>query len=209
MDRSRIVSRRAGSRKQTRKTPARNGAATLDRLEPRRLLAAVSWDGGGDGVNWTDANNWSTNALPGPGDDVTIDVAGSPNVRLQAGTQSIRSLTCAESFELGFGELSLAAASMITGPFTFGFGTLSGAGDLTLAGNSNWNGGSMRGTGRTIVAAGQTMTLSGGSAKQLSRRLDIAGTASLTGNAIKFGDELGADGTLTVLAGGTFNFVGN
>jgi hypothetical protein len=209
MDRSRIVSRRAGSRKQTRKTPARNGAATLDRLEPRRLLAAVSWDGGGDGVNWTDANNWSTNALPGPGDDVTIDVAGSPNVRLQAGTQSIRSLTCAESFELGFGELSLATASTITGPFTFGFGTLSGAGDLTLAGNSNWNGGSMRGTGRTIVAAGQTMTLGGGSAKQLSRRLDIAGTASLTGNAIKFGDELGADGTLTVLAGGTFNFVGN
>ena len=24
-------------------------------------MAAVSWDGGGDGTNWTDPNNWSGN----------------------------------------------------------------------------------------------------------------------------------------------------
>src|SRR5213075_1807364 len=41
-------------------------------LEPRRMLAAVSWDGGGDGFNWTDARNWSTDTLPTAADDVTL-----------------------------------------------------------------------------------------------------------------------------------------
>ncbi len=34
-----------------------------------------TWDGGGDGTTWSDANNWDTNALPTSTDSVTI-IAG-------------------------------------------------------------------------------------------------------------------------------------
>src|SRR4051812_641587 len=66
--------------------------AAAELLEPRRLFAAVSWDGGGDGVHWTSAANWSTDALPTAADDVTISITGSPTVILDSGAQSINSL---------------------------------------------------------------------------------------------------------------------
>ena len=46
----------------------------LESLEQRRVLAAINWDGGGDGSSWANAANWSGDARPGSGDDVTIDV---------------------------------------------------------------------------------------------------------------------------------------
>ncbi|MBK8504086.1 MAG: hypothetical protein IPL46_18885 [Saprospiraceae bacterium] len=33
----------------------------------------VSWDAGGDGVNWSDPDNWDMNMLPGVGDSVIIN----------------------------------------------------------------------------------------------------------------------------------------
>ncbi|MBK8504083.1 MAG: hypothetical protein IPL46_18870 [Saprospiraceae bacterium] len=36
------------------------------------LSQTVSWDAGGDGVNWSDPDNWNTNMLPGVGDSVII-----------------------------------------------------------------------------------------------------------------------------------------
>ena len=44
---------------------------SIEPLEQRELLTAVSWDGGGDGSNWTDPLNWSNNLVPGAADDVT------------------------------------------------------------------------------------------------------------------------------------------
>src|SRR4051812_9592781 len=71
---------------------------TCEMLESRRLLAAVNWTGAGDGVNWTNAANWSGNpALPGAADDVTINIAANPNISLNgATTQTIKSLNNAE-----------------------------------------------------------------------------------------------------------------
>ena len=54
-------------------------------LESRRMFAAVSWDGGGNGTSWTDALNWSNNALPGAGDDVTISIGANPSISLSSG----------------------------------------------------------------------------------------------------------------------------
>ena len=39
-------------------------AAGVEALESRLYLAAVTWDAGGDGVYWSDANNWSSDVLP-------------------------------------------------------------------------------------------------------------------------------------------------
>jgi len=44
----------------------------LEGLETRRLLALVSWDGGGDGSSWADPLNWSADVIPGIVDDVLI-----------------------------------------------------------------------------------------------------------------------------------------
>jgi hypothetical protein len=55
-------------------------AAAAQRLEPRRLLATVAWDGGGDGTNWFDARNWSGDAVPTAADDVVIDVPAQPQI---------------------------------------------------------------------------------------------------------------------------------
>src|SRR5436190_11300378 len=54
-------------------------ACLCESLERRRLLAAISWDAGGDGVHWNDPANWSGDAVPTANDDVTIGV-GSVSV---------------------------------------------------------------------------------------------------------------------------------
>ncbi len=55
---------------------------SLDALESRVLLSVVTWTGGGDGLHWSDNNNWDTHAAPINGDDVVVqgtttdDIAG-------------------------------------------------------------------------------------------------------------------------------------
>lgn len=52
---------------------------------------SVHWTNSVDGA-WTDAANWSTAVVPGPADDVCIDIAGTYEVTL-TGSASVRSLT--------------------------------------------------------------------------------------------------------------------
>lgn len=54
--------------------------------------AAKTWDGGGDGTNWSSANNWSPNGVPLSTDDVTISRNGSYAVVVN-GNYSCSSLT--------------------------------------------------------------------------------------------------------------------
>src|SRR4051812_8500932 len=57
---------------------------------------SVTWVPDADGL-WQTATNWSsTPALPGSGDDVTINVAGDRLITLSSGTQSIKSLNSSE-----------------------------------------------------------------------------------------------------------------
>jgi len=37
------------------------------------LACAITWDGGGDGINWSDPLNWSTDTLPTGSDNIIID----------------------------------------------------------------------------------------------------------------------------------------
>ena len=52
-------------------------AIMAENLETRELLVAAMWDGGGDGVHWSDPLNWSGDTLPGSADDVTIDLGSN------------------------------------------------------------------------------------------------------------------------------------
>src|SRR5690349_10625040 len=69
----------------SQRRPFRRAAKTfrslrMEHLEHRNVLAAVSWDGGGNGTSWSDPLNWSTNSLPGLNDDVLIDVPGNVTI---------------------------------------------------------------------------------------------------------------------------------
>src|SRR5690242_15706538 len=71
----------------------RNSArAACETLERRVLLSAVAWTGMGGDRQWTTPGNWSTGTLPGPADDVTINLAANPTIVLGSGAQSINSL---------------------------------------------------------------------------------------------------------------------
>ncbi len=50
-----------------------------------------TWDGGGDGVNWSSANNWNPNGVPALGDAVTISNSGTLSVTVD-GNYSCNSL---------------------------------------------------------------------------------------------------------------------
>src|SRR4051812_17069226 len=103
----------------------------VDSLEPRKLLAAVVWDGGGDGMSWGDRLNWGGDVLPAATDDVTINLPNAdPTVRFSSGAQSVRTLSSSELFELSGGVLTVTDSIELDAPSVMSGGTLKGAGIL-------------------------------------------------------------------------------
>jgi hypothetical protein len=122
------LSGRRSGRLTRRKHRALNASSfhTIDFLERRPLLAAVSWTGLGDDTNWGDPNNWSTHTLPGAGDDVTISAAANPGVAA-AGITSIQSLTSSDPFSLTGGSLTVMGQVQVSNTFKINGGTLAHA----------------------------------------------------------------------------------
>src|SRR4051794_35223553 len=98
-----VAAQRSSAHLRSREVLRRVVVISAEALERRVLLAAVSWDGGGDRTNWTDPLNWSANQVPGAADDVSISVPSSPTVRIGGGTHSVNSLVSEERFELAGG----------------------------------------------------------------------------------------------------------
>jgi predicted nucleotidyltransferase len=121
----------------------------------------VEWIGSSYGF-WDDPANWSSGVLPGPGDEVVIDVTPGGLIDHRSGATTIRSLTANGNLQLSGGTLELTADSSISGTFTLAGGTLTGAGTLTLAGTGNrWDGGAMTGSGTTQVAPAADLLITG------------------------------------------------
>src|SRR5262245_30786915 len=183
----------------------------VERLEDRTVPASVFWDGGGDGVNWGSAANWSNDALPTAADDVTINAP--PGVTVQVGSfvgATCNSLQSQNSITLSGGNLTVATPSSINGTLTVAgvFSTLTANGDLsvtnlvhsngtltgpatvTISGAWTWTNGSQTGPGRTVNNG--TGTVSGGFFTTLNgRTVDNSGTVTaatdgitLSGNAV-------------------------
>ncbi len=125
----------------------------IERLEERRLLATISWDGGGGSnhdwsaaANWFDETNLVNDVRPGPTDDVQIGAAfaGITITHATANT-TIRSLTSAASLQITSGSFSILATagaphsqisnslSVDAGTFTLNNATLDGPGQMTNA----------------------------------------------------------------------------
>jgi hypothetical protein len=114
-----------GSRR-ARSAPCGRRRFGLEQLERRYLLTAVSWNGHGDGTSWTDRLNWSTGAVPAPGDDVTISISGNPTIQLSSGTQAINSLVTSNLVKITGGTLQVAATAQIGANLTLAGGTILG-----------------------------------------------------------------------------------
>ena len=128
----------------------RNNNLVCLRLEDRLTPTMISWDGGAGTMNWADANNWITNTLPGPGDDVVIGPAYSGIIVTSFFSDvSIKSLTSSATVSCG-STFTIAAASSTAGLEIYGI--LAGAGNLTVTSSFTWNAGDMTGTGKTILA---------------------------------------------------------
>jgi hypothetical protein len=106
--------------------PHRRRPYGFEQLEGRYLLTAVSWTGAGDGTSWTNPANWSTHALPGPADDVTISISGTPTIQLASGVQSINSLVTTNFVKLAGGTLQIGTTAQIGANLTLAGGTIMG-----------------------------------------------------------------------------------
>jgi hypothetical protein len=140
----------------------------FETLESRQLLSTVDWISPTSG-SWDVASNWSTGTVPGPGDDVVIDVSGaSPTVTINSNVESVNSITADDPLVISGGGLTVAADSTISGGLSMTGGTLNGSGTLTVASAFDWTGGDLDGAGTTTVASGGTLNIGGSSTKYLT-----------------------------------------
>ncbi|MGC4039369.1 MAG: T9SS type A sorting domain-containing protein [Flavobacterium sp.] len=174
-------------------------------------FAQKSWDGGGDGTNWSSGNNWNPNGVPSSTDAVTIGSAF--NVSLNTST-TVASLTVNGSLVIGSGNPNYALT--VTGNVTIASGatisatgnggnTLNIGGNLSNAGTITDSAGDM-----DIIFNGGTQTISGaGSFTFTDFLFSASGTKTINssinvnGNWTNNGGTVGGTGTVTIGATGT------
>ena len=164
------------------------------------VRSGVYWISDADGF-WDVASNWSTGAVPQPGDHVIIDrPAGDFTITYRSGFTALSSLNCKEKLIISGGTLSLADFSQIENKLSLTLGTLTGTGDINVGGSFTWSGGTMSGSGRTLIPAGATMTISGDVSLN-GRTLNNAGTITWSAGLILSG----GGAVINNLAGANFN----
>jgi hypothetical protein len=123
-------------------------------------LEAIYWDGEADDNLWSNPLNWSTNNLPGPLNDVIIDVPESDiTVVLGEGDHNVRSLSSSESIDIRAGSLTLNETSQLAALDLTG-GAVLGSGDIELTGTSHWKEGTLGGSGMVKFGAGAVVQIS-------------------------------------------------
>ena len=171
-------------------------------MEPRALLSAVSWTGGGGDNNWDTPANWNTNAVPGAADDVTIAIAANV-VHSNNLTDSINSLTSSEPLTISGGTLSIAAASSITNTLSITGGTLTGAGNLTVSGLVTLSKGTLSGSSALNANGGMLINPPDNDSSGFAvdgRTINNAANQTATWT--------GSNNTVQVSDGGVFNNLG-
>ena len=174
-------------------------------LEPRRLLSAVAWDGGGDNVHWEDPLNWTGDAVPGNADDVTIDVPGPLSVILRGNPGTVRSLVNRETLWVqgsnAFGHAALNATTSISNEGTLRLESI----DQGWADTVSTSGGTItNSSGASILSEPGT-----GGPRTIGGNLDNSGT--ITADADLSGAGSGATfnqlaGSVTAASGARFTW---
>jgi len=105
----------------------RPAGALVERLEARALLTAVTFTAAGDGINWSDPNNWSNHQLPGPTDDATVNLAAGRSVAINNFIPPVHSVTTANPITISNGVFSVGTTITTSALITVDGGTLQGA----------------------------------------------------------------------------------
>jgi hypothetical protein len=165
---------------------------SIEALEERTVPSTVSWINPASG-DWDAPSNWSTGLVPGPSDDVVINVAGITVTHSLANAESIHSLTSAANVDWQNGSLTLASNSSVSGTFANAGAVTIQAGLLALDGGGT-------DSGSFSVAAGADLRFGGaatlGPGSQVSGDGGVAfdgGSASVQGTY-----NLGPDGATQV-----------
>lgn len=164
----------------------------MEGLEGRVVLSTVYWNSASapTGGAWNVTSNWIGGALPGPGDDVIIDLAAPGTVTFNA-TASIDSLTVVDSttdFTVTSGTFSISSDSTIAGAYTQTGGTLTGPGSLEVRGPLTWTGGAMSGSGSTDARGGLTIGMAPPVGQQAHWAVNLSGrTLNNHGSLVKSG----------------------
>lgn len=155
-------------------------------LEDRIVPTTTFWDGGGDGVSWQDAVNWSGDVLPGTTDDVVI--AGAGSVTYSSGASTVQSLSTDRTLQITGGSLTTgtlqvntaisvdSSATLTVSTSTTNQGTISSAGTLKL-------GATINNTGSIQITAGTTTIGKKGSTWSNAGTIELqGGILQLAGN---------------------------
>ena len=152
---------------------------------PSAAACTVDWDGGGGNLLWSNALNWSGDAVPGASDDACIpalvgdpvvvdgtvvvaSVAASHPVRVVGSLSAVLdsgTFTLADGSTLDEATIDGATVLVPVGETAvlaggeFAAGTLLGGGEAAIVEAYDWTGGRMLGDGVTSIASGVTMTI--------------------------------------------------
>ena len=112
----------------------------FETLESRQLLSTVDWISPTSG-SWDVASNWSTGTIPGPGDDVVINVTGAapPTLTIGSNVESVHSIMADDPLVISGGGLAITANSTISGGLKMTGGSLTASGSgisLTVTGTA-------------------------------------------------------------------------
>ncbi len=130
------------------------------------FAAPKTWDGGGDGVNWSSANNWSPNGVPGNGDAVTI---ASGTVTINANTSKLTSLTISGGTVTMTGSSTIRITGAGTNFFTISGGSFNAAGGGTITDNGD-------------------LTISGGTFTGGTANVTVGGNVNVSSTVVNGGD---------------------
>ena len=88
-----------------------------------------------NGGDWSDAANWLNGVLPGPTDDVLIDVPGNPTITFSTGNVRVHSILADDPLQITGGTLEVDSTLDAEGGLLMDGGTLERA--TLLAGFAN------------------------------------------------------------------------
>jgi uncharacterized repeat protein (TIGR01451 family) len=129
---------------------------------PAAFCVPVTWDGGGGDQDWSNADNWSNDALPDVPDDVVISSgAGQIQVDMDAAVNSVTIQSGAGLFiEIGRMLTVNNASTVDLGGSLIAVGsTFTGSGALTVNGYVEVYGGTLGGSGALTINSSGQMTV--------------------------------------------------
>jgi parallel beta-helix repeat protein len=118
---------------------------SADAVNSPGTFTSVAWTGAGGDNLWSDPVNWSDDQIPGAGEDVSINLAGSFTIQYSnaAGTSTIHSLTGSDSLSISGGSLAVSGSSSLGGDLSIDGGSLTLGSSSTLSGPLSLGGGTL------------------------------------------------------------------